>query len=186
MRKLPSPRDVESRAHYARVELSSRPADLLFFKKLLPWRSADLMAWVTQAEQDAAEELGALEAKGARAQWEGFALQKQYTAAIEGRLIGLLWAHQEYDLESLDKQHATPADMGAAVWEELYEEGYTPAELSHLALAAAELCAVVAAGRVDLAEVNRLVDFGEARVSKITPTPQQVSSTSEIPAPSAS
>ena len=175
MNKRTDPRDVTTGAHYAAIRIQSEGRDeIVHVRKPLPWMAIDLVAWVTEAESGASEDISAAAAaaagKGDAAAIRVTGLVRQYQAALEGRLIGELWAHQHYDLESTSAPHATLEDKGIAVYAELYEAGWSPSEIQGLATACVQVCGNASKARANVGKVNAQVDFGEPVDTKTTPT----------------
>ena len=106
-------------------------------------------------------------------EFEALVLANQYKEAIHGRVVGLLWAHEDYDLECITGEYTTPEDMGIAVFAELYEHGYSEEEIESLYSSCLELC-VRQAQRRPGGEVTRILNFGRpVPEEKTTPSPEQ-------------
>lgn len=175
-----TPRKLTS-THHIEVQISTREQGI-HLTLPLPWMASDLLIWLVEAERLGNEEItaaGAVE-DDAR-EWRMAGVSRRYEALIEGRLVGLLWAHRDWDLHQLEVAHESPEAMGLAVYQELYDGGWSREEITALAQGAIEVLVRATANRVPKAKVDRLVLFGGAEDSRITPGFRPDSNTSATP-----
>ncbi len=169
MIKRTDPRDT-TRGHYAWCGLSSREDEPIAVLKLSPSRSAEIVRWMYATAKAADADVKALVDSESATEFEALVLANQYKEAIHGRVVGLLWAHEDYDLECIAAEFATPEDMGIAVFAELYEHGYSEEEIESLYGSCLELCLHQAQRRPG-GEVTRILNFGRpVPGEKITPS----------------
>ena len=187
MKTRQTPINVDSETHYVRVELDTRPDDSVHFSLPLPSYAAEHLKWLAEVQLLADGEVKAAEApEGEVAQWDAFSVMRQYYDAMQGYLIGLLWAHPTLELEAAHGTYPTEEERGKAVVAELYGYGYSLEEIAGLFQAAYQVCLQRCLdSRWNNAKIARLVNFGKpTKEAGIGSSSVPVSNTTETPAPS--
>ena len=185
MRTRTEPLDHDVGPHYVAVKLDTRDMPV-HLRKPFPARGAGLIRWMHETQRLALEETRELapaeDEEDPEADWTATTLMHEYLAAIQGRIVGMLWAHRDHELEATGKTYDSPSKMGQAVYEELFDAGWSDGEIFALYEGAIEVCYRAASSRFDQRRVGHLVNFGVAPPEKkITPGSRRGSSTTAIP-----
>jgi hypothetical protein len=182
-----TPINVASESHYVRVELDSRPDDEIYLSLPLPSQGAEHLKWLAQVQMAADLDIkDAAKEDNEVAQWDSFSVMRQYYDAMQGYLIGLLWAHPTLELEAAQGTYPTEEERGKAVVAELYGYGYSLEEIAGLFQASYQVCLQRCLdSRWNNAKIARLVNFGKpTKEAGIGSSSVPVSNTTETPAPS--
>jgi len=183
MKTRQTPKNVDSKGHYVRVELDTRD-DVMVFALPLPGEASGHLRWQAHEQMGAQVDIEAAEAVGTEeASWDAREVMNQYLSGIQGYFLGMLWAHPTLELEAPSQEHPTMLEMGRAVVAEMYHAGWSLDEIQGLYHAALQVCIQRAyTNRFNDAKVARLVDFGvPTKEPAIAPTSEPGSPTTEIP-----
>ncbi|MCP3958827.1 MAG: hypothetical protein GY719_13320 [bacterium] len=98
--------------------------------------------------------------------------------ALQGAVIGTSWAHRELELETRRREFENLLDYGTAVYEELWDEGYTMTQTSQLWARCVER---LVGDFISEKEVLDRMGFTKGRAPTPTPPSTSESATAETP-----